>query len=274
MAIKVVKNLVSKSKYGLKCPNPMKAEYITIHNTANDASAVNEISYMKNNSSSTSFHFAVDDKQVIQGIPTNRNAWHTGDGTNGTGNRKSIGVEICYSESGGARYKAAEKLAIKFVAQLLKERGWGVDRVRKHQDWNGKYCPHRILSEGRWNQVKAAIEKELKSLGGKISTSKTSTAKKKTTSSSSKKTSYTLPSGIYKVTSPMRKGDDVRQIQKALAALYFYPDKGAKNNGIDGVYGPKTADAVRRFQLMHGLSADGIYGPKTKAKLEALSKRN
>ncbi len=162
MAIKVVKNLVSKSKYGLKCPNPMKAEYITIHNTANDASAANEISYMKNNSSSTSFHFAVDDKQVIQGIPTNRNAWHTGDGTNGTGNRKSIGVEICYSKSGGARYKAAEKLAIKFVAQLLKERGWGIDRVRKHQDWNGKYCPHRILSEGRWNQVKAAIEKELK----------------------------------------------------------------------------------------------------------------
>ncbi|KIN52415.1 MULTISPECIES: peptidoglycan recognition protein family protein [Bacillus subtilis group] len=274
MAIKVAKNLVSKSKYGLKCPNPMKAEYITIHNTANDASAANEISYMKNNSSSTSFHFAVDDKQVIQGIPTNRNAWHTGDGTNGTGNRKSIGVEICYSKSGGARYKAAEKLAIKFVAQLLKERGWDVDRVRKHQDWNGKYCPHRILSEGRWDQVKAAIEKELKALGGKTSTSKTSTAKKKTTSSSSKKTSYTLPSGIYKVTSPMRKGDDVRQIQKALAALYFYPDKGAKNNGIDGVYGPKTADAVRRFQLMHGLSADGIYGPKTKAKLEALSKRN
>ncbi|ASK24527.1 N-acetylmuramoyl-L-alanine amidase [Bacillus subtilis] len=26
MAIKVVKNLVSKSKYGLKCPNPMKAD--------------------------------------------------------------------------------------------------------------------------------------------------------------------------------------------------------------------------------------------------------
>ncbi|MED4649961.1 peptidoglycan-binding protein, partial [Bacillus inaquosorum] len=176
-------------------------------------------------------------------------------------------VEICYSKSGGARYKAAEKLAIKFVAQLLKERGWGIDRVRKHQDWNGKYCPHRILSERRWDEVKAAIEKELKGLGGK-----TSTAKKKTTSSNSKKTSYTLPSGIYKVTSPMRKGDDVRQIQKALAALYFYPDKGAKNNGIDGVYGPKTANAVKRFQLMHGLSADGIYGPKTRVKLEALLK--
>ncbi|MCY8085861.1 N-acetylmuramoyl-L-alanine amidase [Bacillus inaquosorum] len=273
MAIKVVKNLVSKSKYGLKCPNPMKAEYITIHNTANDASAANEISYMKSNSSSTSFHFAVDDKQVIQGIPTNRNAWHTGDGTNGTGNRKSIGVEICYSKSGGARYKAAEKLAIKFVAQLLKERGWGVDRVRKHQDWNGKYCPHRILDEGRWSEVKAAIDAELKAIGGKSSSKKTTSSKAvKKSSSSKKKTSFNLPSGIFKVKSPLMHSDAVKQIQTALAALHFYPDKKAKNFGIDSYYGPKTADAVRRFQLMNGLNPDGIYGPKTKAKIKGLLK--
>ncbi|MCY9107214.1 LysM peptidoglycan-binding domain-containing protein [Bacillus atrophaeus] len=277
---------------------------------------------MKNNTSSTSFHFAVDDKEVIQGLPLNRNAWHTGDGTNGPGNRKSIGVEICYSKSGGAKYKAAEALAIKFVAQLLKERGWGVDRVRKHQDWNGKYCPHRILSEGRWDEVKAAIEKELKTLGGKTSSSSgnssgsTYTVKKGDTlsgiakaqgvsvanlqswngikdpnkikvgqvlklkgssgssgsSSSSKKSSYTLPSGIFKVKSPLMKGAAVTKIQKALAALYFYPDKGAKNNGIDGYYGAKTANAVKRFQSMYGLTADGIYGPKSKAKLESLPK--
>ena len=97
-------------------------------------------------------------------------------------------------------------------------------------------------------------------------------AKKKKSSSSGKKSSYTLPSGIYKVKSPLMKGTAVRQIQEALAALYFYPDKGARNNGIDGYYGPKTANAVKRFQVMHGLSADGIYGPKTKAKLEALLK--
>ncbi|MCM3188904.1 N-acetylmuramoyl-L-alanine amidase [Bacillus subtilis] len=318
MTITVKKNLVSEAKYALKCPNHMDAEYITIHNTANDASAANEISYMIGNTSSTSFHFAVDDKEVRQGIPTNRNAWHTGDGKYGTGNRKSIGVEICYSKSGGAKYKAAEKLAIKFVAQLLKERGWGIDRVRKHQDWNGKYCPHRILSEGRWNEVKAAIEKELKALGGKTSSpsgsssGSTYTVKKgdtlsdiakakgvsmanlqkwnnikdpnkikvgqilklkgssssSSTKSSSKKSSYALPSGVIKVTSPMTKGTNVRQVQNALAALYFYPDKGAKNNGIDGVYGPKTANAVKRFQSVSGLTADGIYGSKTKAKIE------
>ncbi|QZY34638.1 peptidoglycan-binding protein [Bacillus amyloliquefaciens] len=88
-------------------------------------------------------------------------------------------------------------------------------------------------------------------------------------SSGKKKSSYTLPSGVFKVTSPLTKGSAVKQIQTALAALYYYPDKGAKNNGIDGYYGPKTANAVKRFQSMYGLSADGIFGPKMKAKLEA-----
>ncbi|MCY9274615.1 N-acetylmuramoyl-L-alanine amidase [Bacillus haynesii] len=166
MAISVRKNLVASSKHLLKCPYSMNAKYITFHNTANDAPASNEIAYMNRNGSSTSYHFAVDDKEVVQGIPTNRNAWHCGDG-DGPGNRSSIGVEVCYSKSGGAKYKAAEKLAIKFIAQLLKERGWGVDRVKKHQDWSGKYCPHRVLDEGRWDAVKAAIAAELKALGGK-----------------------------------------------------------------------------------------------------------
>ncbi|AWQ15768.1 hypothetical protein C1N92_13290 [Bacillus velezensis] len=87
-----------------------------------------------------------------------------------------------------------------------------------------------------------------------------------------KKSSYTLPSGVFKVTSPLTKGTAVKQIQTALAALYYYPDKGA-NNGIDGYYGSKTANAVKRFQSMYGLPADGIYGPKTKARLGEMLKR-
>lgn len=88
-----------------------------------------------------------------------------------------------------------------------------------------------------------------------------------------KKSSYTLPSGVFKVTSPLTKGTAVKQIQTALAALYYYPDKGAKNNGIDGYYGSKTANAVKRFQSMYGLPADGIYGPKMKARLGEMLKR-
>lgn len=158
--VQIRQMLVSQKKYNIKCPNAMTPEYITVHNTANDASANNEIQYMINNSSQVSYHIAVDDVEAVQGLPLDRNGWHSGDG-NGPGNRKSIGVEICYSRSGGERYRKAEQNAIKVIAKLLRERGWGIDRVKKHQDWSGKYCPHRILGEGRWEEFKAAIQKEL-----------------------------------------------------------------------------------------------------------------
>lgn len=141
-------NLVSKDKYSIKCPNTMTAEFIVVHNTANDAPAANEISYMISNNNEVSFHYAVDDKEVIQGLPVDRNAWACGDGSNGQGNRKGIQVEICYSKSGGARFENAEKNAAMFIAQLLKERGWGIDKVKKHQDFANKYCPHRTLDKG------------------------------------------------------------------------------------------------------------------------------
>ena len=144
----IVKNLVSQSKYSVKCPYSMTPEFIVVHNTANDASAQNEVKYMISNNNQVSFHFAVDDKEIVQGLPLDRNAWACGDGANGKGNRKGIQIEICYSKNGGIRFENAEKNAAKFIAQLLKERGWGVDKVKKHQDFSNKYCPHRTLDKG------------------------------------------------------------------------------------------------------------------------------
>jgi len=152
---------VPTAKYNIKCPHKMKAEYITVHNTANDASAENEIKYMITNNNQVSYHFAVDDKEVIQGLPLERNGWHAGD-SNGNGNRKSIGIEICYSKSGGERYAKAEENTVVLIAQLLKERGWGIDRVKQHYDWSKKNCPHRIRNEKRWNSFLKKIEDEMK----------------------------------------------------------------------------------------------------------------
>ena len=157
--VKIVQKLVSSSKYNIKCPYEMTPEYITVHNTANDASALNEISYMSSNNNEVSYHFAVDDKMIVQGLPLDRNGWHAGDG-NGTGNRKSIGIEICYSKSGGDKFTKAENNAVELIAQLLKERGWGIDRVKKHQDWSNKYCPHRTLDLG-WDRFIKMIEEKL-----------------------------------------------------------------------------------------------------------------
>jgi N-acetylmuramoyl-L-alanine amidase CwlA len=140
----------------------MTPSYITIHNTANDASAANEITYMLNNNDYTSYHVAVDDKEVIQAIPFNRNAWHAGDG-NGTGNRNTIGIEICYSKSGGTRFTEAEKNAAEYTAKLLNERGWGIDRVKRHYDWSGKYCPHRTMDLG-WDRFLNMVQTNLTAL--------------------------------------------------------------------------------------------------------------
>ncbi|MFY9378213.1 MAG: N-acetylmuramoyl-L-alanine amidase, partial [Peptococcia bacterium] len=78
--MEVIRNLVLPGKYSIKCPYTMTPEFIVVHNTANDASARNEVAYMIGNDNKVSFHYAVDDKEIVQGIPENRNAWHAGDG--------------------------------------------------------------------------------------------------------------------------------------------------------------------------------------------------
>ena len=145
----IKQNLVASENYSVKCPYLMTAEFIVVHNTANDATAQNEVAYMIGNKNQVSFHYAVDDQEVVQGVPINRNTWHAGDG-NGEGNRKGISIEICYSKSGGIRFDQAEKNAAHFIATLLRERGWGIEKVKKHQDFSNKYCPHRTLDKG-WN---------------------------------------------------------------------------------------------------------------------------
>ena len=57
------------------------------------------------------------------------------------------------------------------------------------------------------------------------------------------------------------RGTEVRNIQTRLKAwqYYFYT--------VDGIYGWRTAEAVKKFQRKHGLTADGICGPATLAKI-------
>ncbi|MFD1176854.1 N-acetylmuramoyl-L-alanine amidase [Paenibacillus puldeungensis] len=123
---------------------------ITIHNTGNTASkAANERSWLTNltNTRTASFHIVVDEYEAIECIPLNESAWHAGDGSGpNSGNRTSISIEIC--ESGD--YDKTLDNAVKLVAKMLKERGWGVDRLRRHYDWSGKICPRKMYDGGKW----------------------------------------------------------------------------------------------------------------------------
>lgn len=168
--IKIVENLVPKSKYNIKCPYDMIPEGITVHNTANDASAMSEIKYMISNNAETSFHYAVDDKEAVQGLPLNRNGWHASDG-NGFGNRKTIAIEICYSKSGGTRFDKAEENAAELIASLLKQYGWGIEVVKRHYDYarDKKYCPHRTMDKG-WGRFLDMVKSKMNG-GGSVPSS-------------------------------------------------------------------------------------------------------
>lgn len=158
-------NLVSKDKYPLKCPYSMKAEYVTVHDTANSASAINEIQYMITNNKEVSFHIAVDETQAIQGLPFDRNSWSCGDGGTGNGNRKSINVEICRpTHVNNSLYMRAEENAVYVVARLLYVNQLSIEKLKKHQDWSGKTCPNVLLTEGRWNTFKDRVNTVLKAI--------------------------------------------------------------------------------------------------------------
>ena len=165
------KNLVSSSKYSIKCPYSMKPIGICIHNTSNDASAENEVKYMINNNSSTSYHVAVDEKHVIQAIPFSRNAWASGDGANGEGNRKYIHIEICRSTGDLATFKKCEENCAKYVAHLLKQYGWTIKNVKRHKDFSGKNCPHMTMQLG-WQRFLDMVQKELDKLNKPATTTK------------------------------------------------------------------------------------------------------
>ena len=218
MAYTFKQNMVSSSKYSIKCPYSMTPQYITIHNTSNNASAENEVKYMISNNNQTSYHVAVDDKYVIQAIPFNRNAWHAGDGASGTGNRKSIGIEICYSTGNVETFKKAEANCAKYVATLLKQYGWTTSRVKRHKDWSGKNCPHKTMELG-WDRFVKMIQAELDILNGKT------TAAKPTTSTT---TSTTFKVGNYKKYVVTTDALNVRRTRNATSQVLTTIPKGTK----------------------------------------------
>jgi N-acetylmuramoyl-L-alanine amidase len=70
------------------------------------------------------------------------------------------------------------------------------------------------------------------------------------------------------LTDPMLRGDDVRELQRRLNRLGF--DAG----GVDGVFGPDTAEAVRDFQVNVGLRVDGIVGPDVVGAIRRLHRQH
>ena len=67
--------------------------------------------------------------------------------------------------------------------------------------------------------------------------------------------------GMPRLTRPHMQGEGMRGIQRRLVQLGFGPLE------VDGIFGPDTDAAVRRFQAARGLDVDGVVGPRTRDAL-------
>lgn len=190
----VTVDLIPKTLYTYKCPYVMAPKTIVIHNAATPggtAKALNNAQH--NNKDYKSWHFSVDNKDIIESLPLNRNAFATGDGAFGYGNRTGIHIEIAMDNDCDSQeeWEAAKKNGAKLTAILLKRYGWTTEQVSKHQDYKMsdgtfKYCPHKILDEG-WNDFMSLVQSELDDLNDSKADEDTNNEDASTTDESNKK---------------------------------------------------------------------------------------
>jgi len=163
MTVKIVQNWLPQSKYYFKASYDMQPKGIIVHNTAGSASALEEANRMISNNSPISFHVVIDEKEAVECIPFSHNAWHAGDGGYGFANRNLIGIEIARSTSPQDLYLKAEANAVVYVAGVLKQYGWDVNRLYKHKQFSATACPHRTEELG-WQRFIALVQAELNRL--------------------------------------------------------------------------------------------------------------
>lgn len=154
--------LLSEEQLQHKAPFEMNPFFITIHEVNSSLGAKSVADYISRDRGSEAYHVLVDDKEEIQIISFNRNAWHAGDG-NGPGNRSSIAIGICRAlDHKTNKYDLAVKRTSKVIARIIHQYGISIDNVKTHNDWSGEDCPHRLIAEERLGQLITDTKKEVK----------------------------------------------------------------------------------------------------------------
>lgn len=146
MAITIKKQLAPQSAINQRTHgygNPCK--YITIHQTGNPNVGANAQAHAniqsKLNPRQASWHYSVDDKEIIQSFEDSVKCWHATDGK-GPGNTTSIAIEICINSDGD--YVKAVKNAAELTKYLMDKHGLSIDKIKQHHDWYPKDCPAQL----------------------------------------------------------------------------------------------------------------------------------
>lgn len=189
--MKIKKNLVPSSRIGrVSYKGTNSKKYIVIHETDNtnigaNADAHSRLQY-NGNRRKASWHYQVDDKEIIQSFDDNVQCWGAGSKYY---NQNGIQIEICVNSDGD--YEKAVKNAAWLVNYLMNKYNIPLSRVIQHNNASGKNCPRNLRSGAKgiyWSQFKLMVTKSDSKV--KETTPKKNTPKPSNNNVSSNKTDY------------------------------------------------------------------------------------
>ncbi len=266
------KYISTKNTYSKK--NAKK--YIVIHETDNFKSGADGLRHAKAQwlgNLSTSVHFYCGSDGVYQVAELDRCVWAVGKNyktmpiTDAT-NYNTINIEICVNEDGD--YNVARQNAIELVKWLIAETGIHPDRVIRHYDAKGKYCPRKMMDEpSLWEGFKSAIlgKEEPKATNTSKVNAKVLEWQKSAIADGFKfplfgadgiwgsECENVAENAIVKKRLTYKHKNLTKIVQKAVGVT------------VDGKCGKNTRNAIINYQNKNGLVADGCVGLKTWKKI-------
>lgn len=169
------------SIYNQESRGGQKVKYIVIHYVGAVSSAENNCKYFARKNRRASAHFFVD-SAIWQSIPLEKAAWHCGGGLQNLGrqfyrgnrgarfhglctNRNSIGIELCCNKINGQILPRRDAIdtSVALVRYLMRKYNVPAERVIRHYDVTGKWCPNGYIAADDW----AKLHKKLTGVSGK-----------------------------------------------------------------------------------------------------------
>ena len=154
--------ICNSANYGGTLKN---VQYIVVHWTSNQGdTAKNNADYFAREVVKASAHYFVDENEVWNSVPSDRQAWHVGAKSYvhpTCRNSNSSGVEMCLTSKGYVLRRGTIERAVKLVRELMAQYDVPLQNVVRHHDVTGKDCPAPFVDQpSLWDDFKVALTDE------------------------------------------------------------------------------------------------------------------
>lgn len=154
---------------GYQMTNPQNILWIVVHETGSrllgkyatvfDQLQRNRAYNDSKPDADASWHYTVDDHEIIQNYSDHIACWHAGDGSQiGGGNQNGIGIELCINPDGN--YHIAMRNDARLIAGLMHKYNLNMLNIKRHRDFMVKDCPETMIRDRLWFLFLDLIAKE------------------------------------------------------------------------------------------------------------------